>query len=69
MEDHEKRRRGAIKRAGAATPGPDGIPAQAYRALGELAVDLLHGAQVTISATGGQALLEQDSPNFNESLL
>lgn len=59
----------AIDRSGKSTLGPDGIPAQAFRSLGPLAIDVLHDALRAISSAEGQALLESEYPKFNESLL
>jgi hypothetical protein len=46
--------RRAIAMAGSSSPGPDGIPYSAWRRLGPLAVDVLHGALTELSAEEGQ---------------
>ncbi|CAK0876187.1 unnamed protein product, partial [Prorocentrum cordatum] len=59
----------AIRQAKNCSPGPDGIPYGAWRALGSLAVDTLHNALRDLASPDGQRILEQDFPDFNESLL
>ena len=58
-------------------PGPDGIPAAAFKALGELAVDVLHGVTVSLCSARHKDLLgeayrdrcTEGQHNFNLSLL
>jgi len=67
----------AIGSAKASMPGPDGIPAAAYRALGSIAVDILYDTSQSLSASHGQeeltaAYSDRSPPNahdFNLSLL
>jgi len=67
----------AIAHARNSAPGPDGIPAAAYRCLGELAIDIFHQAMQALCSTQGVAMLKtaysdrcaQDAHDFNLSLL
>ena len=61
--------RKALERSGSSTPGPDGIPASAWRALGPLAEKVLHEALSAMSGPGGLELLEAEYNSFNEALL
>ena len=67
----------AIGSAKCTMPGPDGIPAQAYKAIGMLAVDSLHNvfevlcgdsaiAELTVAYEG---MAPEQRHNFNESIL
>ena len=47
----------ALKYAKNSSPGPDGIPYSAWRRLGPLAIDVLHGALTELSAEQGQESL------------
>ena len=61
--------RKALKLSNNSAPGPDGLPYGAWRALGDLAVDLLHGAFVDLTLPEGPNLMREDYPNFNASIL
>ena len=61
--------RKAIQCSGNSAPGPDGIPAEAYRQLGELAADVLYEAFLRLSAPDGEDLQRRHLPDFNHSLL
>jgi len=61
--------REAIKRSGNSSPGPDGIPAAACRALGSLTVDVLFGALAAPGSEFNAESLDQHHPDFNMSLL
>ena len=58
-------------------PGPDGIPVAAFKALGEVAVDVLHGVTNSLQSAGHKDLLveayrdrcTEDRHDFNLSLL
>ena len=59
----------ALRLSNDSSPGPDGLPYGAWRALGELAVNVLHGAfQEMVSETGGERVRHHYA-DFNESLL
>jgi len=58
----------AIDRAGKSATGPDGIPASAYRALGNLGIDVLHSALAALSASAGKEDMMAHILSFNESL-
>ncbi|MDA8582658.1 reverse transcriptase domain-containing protein, partial [bacterium] len=59
----------ALRQAKNSSPGPDGIPYGAWRALGSLAVDTLRDALRGLASEEGARLLEQDYPDFNQSLV
>ena len=59
----------AIRQTSQSAPGPDGIPFSAWRAVEELAADVLYKAFRAMGGAGGLAALEQECPNFNESLM
>ena len=50
-------------------PGPDGIPYGAWRALGDVAVEVLFGAFSDLILPEGPEMLRRDYPDFNSSLL
>jgi len=59
----------AIRVAGAAAPGPDGIPYAAWKALGSLAVDVLTGVASALGEDGVQEELVAayvDDPDAGE---
>ena len=62
----KKHVRQAIKFAKCSMPGPDGIPAQAYKALGPLAVDVLYNVFETLS--GASILLDLLFPLLHHHL-
>ena len=49
----------AVKQSGDGMPGPDRIPYKAWRKLGTLAVDILHGAIEGLASDGANELLRQ----------
>ena len=67
----------AVKTARNSAPGPDGIPATAYKALGPIAIDLLHQVSECLCTPHGVAELTSaysdrctsDLHEFNRSLL
>lgn len=59
----------ALRQAKNSSPGPDGIPYGAWRALGPLAVDTLQDALRDLASEEGARLVERDYPDFNESLI
>jgi len=69
--------RRAIKMAKNTMPGPDGIPALAYKALGDLAVDTLFDVYAVLSSEDAEAelaaaysqLSTEEAHGFNHSLL
>jgi exonuclease III len=68
--------RRAVSMAGSSSPGPDGIPYSAWRLLGPLAIDVLHGALTELSAEQGQESLLAAFPGdadgntaFNEATM
>ena len=50
----------AIKQSSNTAPGPDGIPCRAWRALGNLTIDILHGVSSTLTLCGAHAILKKD---------
>ncbi len=61
--------RQALKQSNNSSPGPDGIPYGAWRALGEVAVDVLYGAFGDLIRDEGPEIMRRDYPDFNASLL
>ena len=61
--------RRALKMSNNSAPGPDGIPYGAWRALGDVAVEVLFGAFSDLILPEGPEMLRRDYPDFNSSLL
>jgi hypothetical protein len=67
----------AVASAANTMPGPDGIPAGAYKKLGQFAIDILHDVAQTLCTPDGNAQLQQayadrspaETHAFNHSLL
>ena len=59
----------ALKLSNNSAPGPDGIPYGALRALGDLAVETMHGAFQILASDLGPERMRQDYPDFNASIL
>ena len=67
----------AIAFAKSSMPGPDGIPASAYKALGDLAVDVLHWVFEALSSDEAESMLCEahksmtmsEQHEFNKSIL
>jgi hypothetical protein len=67
----------AVASAANTMPGPDGIPAGAYKGLGRFAIDILHEVAQTLCTPGGTSDLEHaysdrspsQTHSFNHSLL
>ena len=49
----------AVKYSRNSMPGPDGIPAAAYKSLGDYAVDILHGAMQALAHEGAEDRLRE----------
>ena len=58
----------AVRIAKNSSPGPDGIPYGAWRALGSLAIDALRSAMRDLASVEGERLIGRGYPDFNESL-
>ena len=61
--------RKAIDTASSSSPGPDGIPSRAYRALGRVASAAIHEALQALCSADGARLLQSSDPDFNAALL
>ena len=59
----------AIKRSNNSAPGPDGLPYNAWRVLGDLGVNVLFDVFSMMVEDGGDEVMARDYPEFNESLV
>ncbi|CAK0825379.1 unnamed protein product, partial [Prorocentrum cordatum] len=57
----------AVQHTSNSSPGPDGIPFRAWRALGGFATRALYEAFLAIASPSGAALMDSDWDSFNES--
>jgi len=69
LSGQKRATRKALSLSNNSSPGPDGIPYGAWKALGDTAVDILHGAFSDLILPEGPELLRRDCPDFNASLL
>ena len=59
----------ALRRSGNSSPGPDGIPFSAWRACFSLAAPVMFAALTQLTSADGLDTLQEDYPEFNESIL
>ena len=59
----------AVRCSNNSSPGPDGIPYEAWRAMGKLSVDVLFCAFQDLSSDTAEAQMDQEYPEFNASIL
>ncbi len=58
--------RRAVDTAGSSAPGPDGIPASAWKQLGPLAVEVLFAAATALGQGTGLAIMLEASPEDDD---
>ena len=59
----------ALRCSSNSSPGPDGIPYEAWRAMGELSVEVLFGAFQDLASDSAEEIMAEDNEDFNASIL
>ena len=59
----------ALRCSNNSSPGPDGIPYEAWRIMGKLSVEVLFGAFQDFASDSAEELLSEDYEDFNASIL